>query len=92
LFFSASDAAAGTSDATTFTKTFPFSVYANSIGGIQSQAMDNSANLTVAARWYVTAGDNIMVLRTNMSTGAWTGSGTKGSVASGFYYIANAGE
>lgn len=67
---------AGTSDATNFTETIPFSVVATT-GGAMNLAVDNGTNLTGATRISVVGGGNSAVLATNMATGAWTNTGNK---------------
>ena len=69
----------GTSNATTFTATVPVaSVYA--VTGVAGTLVDNGALLTTAGRVTIGAGATSMILRTNMSTGAWTNTNGKRAV------------
>lgn len=80
----------GTSNATTFTMTFP---YAAKSGVGQSQfnllptIVNNSAATTTPGRITLTTGSNVMSLAKDASGAVWTGSGGKRAFGSGQYEI-----
>ena len=88
LIHIALDNISGTSNATTFTVTSPFSNTATtnylSVGG---SLTDNGSVLTVAGRVGMSTSTNIIGIFTDMASGVWTGSGTKGAYFSMTHYI-----
>lgn len=69
----------GTSDATNFTLTAPFANGSAVIQGVGGFMTDNGVVLTGACRIGMTASSSTILVLSNMASGTWTGSGTKGA-------------
>lgn len=76
---------AGTSNSTVAQLTLPYAAV-NNVVGINGYAVNNSATLTVPTRWQIPA-SNIINFYTTITSGAWTASGTKRVMATGFYEV-----
>lgn len=87
LFFEYVEGADGTSNATTFTATFPFSAL-NTFTWPLSTTVDNGVTLTTPGRVVIAAGSTTITFRKDTASGAWTGSGGKRAIVLGFYPIA----
>ena len=57
-------------------------------GGSCAFLQDNGTVATAPGRWYVGENSATLVAHTNMATGAWTVTGTKRVIVTGFYEIA----
>jgi hypothetical protein len=85
LFFNINIGTAGTSNATTYTMTLPFSPGANAWGVI-GNVTDNGA-ATGPGRWLATAGTNVLNLYPTATSSSWTASSTKRAIFQGFVQI-----
>lgn len=77
-------ATGGTSNATTFTFTLPFTVSANitTDNSFPIRAQDNSVLGATPGLARISASSNVVSLDTNYNSGAWTASGGKGVICS----------
>lgn len=78
----------GTSNATNFIATTPFTVRSSqNFGGCQDFAINNGGWVTTSCRWAATGGGAQLDFFTNMTTGAWVNSGQKTYRCHGFYFL-----
>jgi hypothetical protein len=82
------DAISGTSNNVMFTITSPFlNSSTSTYQGVGGYMTDNGSALTVAGRVGMAGNVNSIDLNTNMASGAWTNSGTKGAYLHVDHYI-----
>jgi len=81
----------GTSNSTAVNISMPSKSYGGTgavWGGINSYVQNGGTVLTVASRWYIGEQSSTLIAYTNMASGAWTETGTKRILVTGFYEIA----